>query len=88
MVIVGEWKTNLMSLAILFYFLCAQHVSDIDIHDQELATIMLNYHIASACKTDTTPTQPHRNSNTYRTKNNTINMVIQQYSRRLLMMDI
>ena len=27
-VIVEEWKTNLMSLAILFHFLCAQHVSD------------------------------------------------------------
>ena len=27
--IVDEWKTNLMSLAILFHLLCAQHVSDI-----------------------------------------------------------
>ena len=26
-----EWKTNLMSLAILFHLLCAQHVSDINI---------------------------------------------------------
>ena len=30
-VIVEEGKTNLMSLAILFHFLCAQHVSDINI---------------------------------------------------------
>ena len=30
-VIAEEWKTNLMSLAILFHFLCAQHVSDINI---------------------------------------------------------
>ena len=30
-VIDEEWKTNLMSLAILFHFLCAQHVSDINI---------------------------------------------------------
>ena len=30
-VIVEEWKTNLMSLAILFHFLCTQHVSDINI---------------------------------------------------------
>ena len=30
-VIVEEWKTNLMSLVILFHFLCAQHVSDINI---------------------------------------------------------
>ena len=43
---------------------------------------------ASAYNTDTTPTQPHRNSNTHRTKNNTTNVVIQQNSRKLLMMDI
>ena len=29
--IADEWKTNLMSLAILFHLLCAQHVSDINI---------------------------------------------------------
>ena len=28
---VEDWKTNLMSLAILLHFLCAQHVSDISI---------------------------------------------------------
>ena len=44
--------------------------------------------VVSACNTDTTPTQPHRNSNTHRNKNNTINVVIQQNSRKLLMMDI
>ena len=43
---------------------------------------------ASACNTDTTPTQPHRNSNKHRTKNNTTNVVIQQNSCKLLMMDI
>ena len=43
---------------------------------------------ASACNTDTTPTQPHRTPNTHRTKNNTTNVVIQQNSRKLLMMDI
>ena len=43
---------------------------------------------ASACNTDTTPTQPHRNSNTHRSKNNTTNVVIQQNSRKLQMMDI
>jgi len=37
---------------------------------------------ASACNTDTTPTQPHR------TKNETTNVVIQQHSYKLLMMDI
>jgi len=30
----------------------------------------------------------HRNSNTHRTENNTTNVVIQQNSRKLLMMDI
>jgi len=35
-----------MTLAILFHFLCAQHVSHINIiHHQELATILLNYYI-------------------------------------------
>jgi hypothetical protein len=29
--IVDDWKSNLMSLAILFHLLCAQHVSDINI---------------------------------------------------------
>ena len=154
-----------MSLAILFLFLCAQHVSDINISIiRSLRLFLLNYHIgridlcsmcvgvsmwlgwsgvriagfsllhgsgfssewwwpmlaeicsfchflikhqlgincsrikdqldvtcttcASACNTDTTPTQPHRISNTHRTKNNTANVVIQQNSRKFLMMDI
>ena len=37
-----------MSLAILLHFLCTQHVSDINtmyIHYQELATVLMNYHI-------------------------------------------
>ena len=60
--------------------------------------MLLNYHIgrivlgsmceAEACNTDTTPTQPHRNSNTHRNKNNTTNVVIQQNSRKLLVMGI
>ena len=33
-------------------------------------------------------TQPHQISNTQRTENNTTNVVIQQHSRKLLMMDI
>ena len=35
-----------------------------------------------------TQTQPHRNSNTHRTKNNTTDVVIQQNCRKLLMMDM
>jgi len=102
-----------MSLAILFHFLCAQHVSDINISIiknlwlfSRIITLVVLFLVrrtlefqcgwfgvvsmlqTSACYTDTTPTQPHQNSNTYRPKNNTTNVVIQQNSRRLLMMDI
>jgi len=42
----------------------------------------------SACNTDTSPTHPHRNSNTHRTKIKTTSVVIQQNSCKLLMMDI
>jgi len=45
-------------------------------------------HCASACNTDTTQTQPHQISNTQRTENTTTDVVIQQQSRKLLMMDI
>ena len=43
---------------------------------------------ASACNTGTTQTQPHQISNTQRTENKTTDVVIQQHSRKLLMMDI
>ena len=68
-------------LLFLFHFLCTQHVSDINI------SIIRSLQV-EACNTDTTPTQPHRNSNTHRTKNNMTNVVIQQNSRKLLTMDI
>ena len=102
-----------MSIAILFHFLCVQHVSDINIYIIRslrlfcsITTLVVLFLVrcvlefrcgcvgvvsvlqASAYNTDTTPTQPHRNSNTHRTKNNTTNVVIQQNSRKLLMMDI
>ena len=59
--------------------------------------MLLNYHIGrfvlvslcvGACNTDTTQTQPHQISNTQRTENKTTDVVIQQHSRKLLMMDI
>ena len=99
-----------MSLAILFHFLCAQHVSDINISIIRNLRLLLNYHIGrivlgsicvgfsvwlgwsgirfAGCNKDTTPTQQHRNSNTHLTKNNMTNVVIQQKSRKLMMMDI
>jgi len=84
-----------MSLAILFHFLCAQHFSDINISIIRslrlfcwITTSVVSVLQASVCNTDTTPTQPHWNSNTHRTKNNKTNVVIQQNSRKLLIMDI
>ena len=103
-----------MSLAILFHFLCAQYVSDINISIIRslrlccwITTLVVVFLVRcvseswcgwvgvvsvlqaeAACNTSTTPTQPHRNSNTHRNKNITTNMVIQQNSRKLLMMDI
>jgi len=102
-----------MSLAILFHFLCALHISDINISIIRslrlffwITTLVVLFLVrrvmefrcgwvgmvsvlqASTCNTDTTPTQPHQNSITRWTKNNTINVVIQKNSRKLLMMDI
>jgi len=103
-----------MSLAILFHFLCAQNVSDINISIIRnlrlfcwITTLVILFLVRcvlefrcgwfgvvsvlqaeGACNTDTTPTQPHRNFNTYRTKHNTTNVVIQQNSRKFLMRDI
>ena len=48
----------------------------------------LEWYPCCRLNTDTTPTQPYRNSNTHRTKNNMTSVVIQQNSRKLLMMDI
>ena len=77
-----------MSLAILFHFLCAQNVSGINVsfvRSLRLFCWIRGIRVAgwsttsvSACNTDTTPTQPHRNTNTHRTKNNTTNVVIEQ----------
>jgi len=76
-----------MSLAILFHFLCTQHVSDINI--SIIRSLRLCCWITtSVVFTDNTQTQPHQISNTQRTENNTTDVVIQQHSRKLLMMDI
>ena len=42
----------------------------------------------SFCKTNTTQNQPHQISNTQRTENKTTDVVIQQHSRKLLMIDL
>ena len=50
--------------------------------------ISLHFSRASACKTSTTQNQPHQISNTQRTENKTTDVVIQQLSLKLPMMDI
>jgi len=42
--IFDEWKTKLMSLAILFHLLCAQHVSDINKWNKIASDIKLVFH--------------------------------------------
>ena len=79
-----------MSLAILFHFLCAQHISDINvsiIRSLRLCCWITTVLQASACNTGTTQTQTHQISNTQRTENKTTDVVIQQHSRKLLMVD-
>ena len=49
---------------------------------------ILIYPSSGACNTGTTQTQPHQISNIQRTENKTTDVVIQQHSRKLLMMDI
>jgi len=102
-----------MSLAILFQFLCNQHVSDTNIsiiRSLQLCcwiTIsvvffsvccvleiwcgwvwVVSVFLASACNTDTTQNLPHQISNTQQTEKKTTDVVIQQHSRKLLMMYI
>ena len=88
-----------MSLANLFHFLCAQHVSDINISITRslrlccwITTLVVLFSVRCVleiwCGWDITPTQPHQISNTQRAEEKTTNVVIQQNSRKLLMMDI
>jgi hypothetical protein len=44
--------------------------------------------VRAAGSPDTTPAEPHPNSNTQQSKNNTANVVVQQHSRKLLKIDI
>ena len=92
-VIVEEWKTNLMSLAILFHFLCTQHVSDINMSIIRACDCVVLSSWCSFCRLQTAKraplkTQPHQISNIQRTENKTTDVVIQQHSRKLLMMDM
>ena len=97
-VIVEEWKTNLKSFAISFHFLCAQHVSDINISITRslrlfcwittlvvlfLVRCVLEFRCGLVGVVSVLQASLQR-----RTKNNKTNVVIQQNSRKLLMMDI
>ena len=94
--IADGWKTNLMSLAILFHLLCAQHVSDINI--SIFRSLRLCWWITTSvvlfCKDGcfsisvtlrcvVTLMLKHPSL-----QNKTTDVVIQQHSRRLLKMDI
>ena len=54
----------------------------------DLLRLVLSSARFAACNTSTTQTQPRQISNTQRTENKATDVVIQQYSRKLLMMDI
>ena len=68
--------------------LCAQQTAATAIRFADLARLVFGGVRFAACKTNTTQNQPHQISNTQRTENKTTDVVIQQHSRKLLMMDI
>jgi hypothetical protein len=66
-------------------------VSDQVSHPYKTGKIMILYILIFMLldsKTNTTQNQPHQNSSTQRNENKTTDVVIQQHSRELLMMDI
>ena len=89
--LVEEWKTNLMSLAILFHLLCTKHVSDINISIFRIPapTFHTNRTVVLQPAKRTPPNiSRSKISNTQRTENKTTDVVIHQHSRRLLKMDV
>jgi len=88
-----------MSLAILFHFVCAQHVSDINISiirslrlfcriTTLVALFLIRCVLEFRCGWVGVVSVLQAKACTNRTKNNTTNVVIRQNSRKLLMMDI
>ena len=79
-----------MSLAILFHFFCAQHVSDISI--SIFRSLRLCWWITTSVVLFSARAPPETNRtkifNTQPTENKTTDVVIQQHSRKLLKMDI
>ena len=71
-----------MSLAILFYFLCTQHISDINTPtNNNKVTNHITPHTTKHHNFTLTLNHPSL-------QNKATNVVIQQHSRKLLMMDI
>ena len=96
-VIVEEWKTDLMSLAILFHFLCAQHVSDINISIIRslrlccwitTSVVLFSVRCVLGIWCGWFWVVPELQAEAQRTENKTTDVVIHQHSRKLLMMDI
>ena len=98
-VTVEEWKTNLMSLAILFHFLCSQRVSDINISIIRslrlccwITTSVVLFRKDGWFSVSVNLQCIHRKFtltlNHPSLQNKTTDVVIQQHSRKLLMMDI
>jgi len=85
-----------MSLDMFIIFLEIEHVSGINMpffRSLRLScwttTLAVTFFgCASASSPDTTLAEPHPNSNTQQTKNNTASMVVQQHSRILLKIGI
>ena len=98
--LIDEWKTNFMSLAILFHLLCAQHVSDINISifrslrlcwwittSVVLFSVLVCWSFCCGCYLVVFVLQALAH-NTQRNENKTTDVVINQHSRKLLKMDI
>ena len=73
------WITTLV---VLFLFLC-----ELEIWCSWVSVVSV-LQAASACNTSTTQNQPHQISNAQGNENKTTDVVIQQHSRKLLMMDM
>ena len=73
---------------LLNYHICRFVLGSLCVGDLVRLGLSSGSDCASAYSTDTTQTQPHQISNTQRTENKTTDVVIQQHSRKLLIIDI
>ena len=84
--IVDEWKTNLMSLAVLFHLLCAQHVSDINM--STFRSLWLCWWITTSVVLFSVRCVLEFLLRLVFGENKTTDVVIHQHSRKLLKIDI